>query len=162
MSCLRNVILLEKPARRWDDGLPVGNGSLGAMVMGKVNDETIFINEETIWYGREKNKGNRDASENISKIRELLLKGDVEQAAFLAKMAMTSTPKYNNPYHPAGDLRLCFKGHNGKAVNYKRYLDIDNSIACVEYDMDNIHYTAYDLVYQIHFRPIGLTLGLEA
>lgn len=49
----RHEIKLKKPARYWDDGLPIGNGRLGAMVMGKVNEETIYLNEETIWYGRD-------------------------------------------------------------------------------------------------------------
>ena len=31
----RHEIKLKKPARYWDDGLPIGNGRLGAMVMGK-------------------------------------------------------------------------------------------------------------------------------
>ena len=48
----RHEIKLKKPARYWDDGLPIGNGRLGAMVMGKVNEETIYLNEETIWYGK--------------------------------------------------------------------------------------------------------------
>lgn len=33
---------------------------------------------------------------------------EVQKAQFLAKMAMTSTPKYENPYQPAGNMRLCF------------------------------------------------------
>lgn len=39
----RHEIKLKKPARYWDDGLPIGNGRLGAMVMGKVNEETIYL-----------------------------------------------------------------------------------------------------------------------
>ena len=30
----KHEIYLGRPARYWDDGLPIGNGSLGAMVMG--------------------------------------------------------------------------------------------------------------------------------
>lgn len=42
----KHEIYLGRPARYWDDGLPIGNGRLSAMVMGKPNEETIFINEE--------------------------------------------------------------------------------------------------------------------
>lgn len=136
----RNIIFLDKAARRWDDGLPIGNGRIGAMVMGKVNDETIIINEETLWYGPKRNRSNPDAISNINKIRQLLLKGNVSKAAFLAKMSMTSTPKYNNPYQPAGDLRLCFLGNQTTCTKYKRELDIDHGIATVQYMMENVTY----------------------
>ena len=136
----RNVIILDKAARRWDDGLPIGNGRIGAMVMGKVNDETIIINEETLWFGPERNRKNPDAFINIEEIRKLLLNGEVSRASFLAKMSMTSTPKYNNPYQPAGDLRLCFLGHQDKVTEYKLELDIDNAMAHTQYCMNGIHY----------------------
>ena len=40
-----------KPARNWNEALPIGNGRLGAMVFGKVNEELIQLNEETLWSG---------------------------------------------------------------------------------------------------------------
>ena len=109
----RHEIKLKKPARYWDDGLPIGNGRLGAMVMGKVNEETIYLNEETIWYGRDLDRKNPDTGKYLDQIRELLFAGEVEKAQFLAKMAITSTPKYMNPYQPAGDLRICMYHHKG-------------------------------------------------
>ena len=140
MKTCQNMIMLDKAARRWDDGLPLGNGRIGAMVMGKVNEETIILNEETLWYGPGRNRRNPDAREHIGEVRRLLMEGKVAKAAFLAKMALTSTPKYNNPYQPAGDLRLCFLDHQGKAENYIRCLDIDQAIASVEYSLGDIHY----------------------
>ena len=94
-------VYLNKPARKWDDGLPIGNGRMGAMVMGKPNEETIFINEESLWYGPMRNRVNPDCRAQIS-VRRLLLDGEVE-GGFFAKMSVTGTPKYNNPYQPAGD-----------------------------------------------------------
>lgn len=133
-------IKLEKPARYWDDGLPLGNGRLGAMVMGKVEEETIFINEETIWYGKDLNRKNPDARGHIAQIRKLLLEGRVQQAQFLARMALTSTPKYCNPYQPAGDLRICMFDHKGKARNYFRELNLKEAIAKVSYELDGCSY----------------------
>src|SRR5687767_6579233 len=40
-----------QPARTWNEALPVGNGRLGAMVFGKVDEELIQLNEETLWSG---------------------------------------------------------------------------------------------------------------
>ena len=125
----RHEIKLKKPARYWDDGLPIGNGRLGAMVMGKVNEETIYLNEETIWYGRDLDRKNPDTGKYLDQIRELLFAGEVEKAQFLAKMAITSTPKYMNPYQPAGDLRICMYHHKGKAEQYERRLLLEEAVA---------------------------------
>ncbi len=141
-----HTIRLEKAARKWDDGLPIGNGRIGAMIMGKVNEETIFVNEETLWFGPLRKRTNPDGREQVGKIRELLLKGEVEEAAFLSKMAMTSTPKYNNPFQPAGDLRLCFMRHQGKASNYSRELDLDQALGKVFYTIDGADYQREHLI----------------
>ena len=133
-------IVLDKPARRWDDGLPVGNGRLGAMVLGKINEETLHINEETLWYGPDRDRKNPDALAHLADIRELLNKGETEEAQFLAKMALTSMPKYVNPYQPAGDLRICFLKHSGKVSGYLRQLDLEEAVACVSYEMDGVSY----------------------
>ena len=37
--------------RAWVEALPVGNGSLGAMVFGGLAREQIQFNEETVWTG---------------------------------------------------------------------------------------------------------------
>lgn len=139
-------IYLNKPARKWDEGLPIGNGRIGAMVMGKPNEETIFINEESLWFGPMRNRINPDCKELIPAIRRLLLDGEVEKAAFIAKMSMTGTPKYNNPFQPAGDLRLCFMHHQDKPNDYKRILDLDTAVATVSYNMNGYHYEREHLV----------------
>lgn len=136
----RHEIKLKKPARYWDDGLPIGNGRLGAMVMGKVSEETIFINEETIWYGKDLDRKNPDTLKYLGEIRRLLLNGEVQKAQFLAKMAITSTPKYMNPYQPAGDLRICMYDQKEKAKEYERRLLLDDAMAEVSYRMRGYSY----------------------
>lgn len=130
-----HILELHKSARKWDDGFPIGNGRLGAMVMGKPDEETIFINEETLWYGPKRDRKNPDALKNLAEIRRLLMDGDVQKAQFLAKMALTSTPKYLNPFQPAGDLRICLMNHKEPVEDYIRRLDLDNALATVEYRM---------------------------
>lgn len=45
------TIWYRQPARNWNEALPVGNGRLGAMIFGRVNDERIQLNEATLWSG---------------------------------------------------------------------------------------------------------------
>ena len=166
----RHEIKLKKPARYWDDGLPIGNGRLGAMVMGKVNEETIYLNEETIWYGRDNDRKNPDTRKYLDQIREMLFAGEVEKAQFLAKMAITSTPKYMNPYQPAGDLRICMYHHKGNVENYERRLLLEEAVVTVSYKMNGYTYTREHLVSQnyqvlaIRLRtdcPEGLTFSVN-
>ncbi|MCX6926351.1 MAG: glycoside hydrolase N-terminal domain-containing protein, partial [Verrucomicrobia bacterium] len=41
----------DKPAAQWVEALPVGNGRLGAMVFGGVDQERLQLNEGTLWAG---------------------------------------------------------------------------------------------------------------
>lgn len=166
----RHEIYLTKPARRWDDGLPIGNGRLGAMVMGKAEEETIFINEETLWYGADRDRKNPDTKKYLEEIRSLLFAGEVEEAQFLAKLAVTSTPKYMNPYQPAGDLRICMYGHREKAEAYERRLDLERAEAVVSYRMKGYSYRREHIVshkYQVLAvrittdNPKGLTFSVN-
>ena len=48
----------EKPAQSWEkEALPIGNGRLGAMLFGGVQQERIQFNEESLWIGDEKDTG---------------------------------------------------------------------------------------------------------
>lgn len=41
----------DKPAAQWVEALPLGNGRIGAMVFGSVEDELIQLNEGSLWSG---------------------------------------------------------------------------------------------------------------
>ncbi len=145
-------IRLRKPASAWDDGLPLGNGRLGAMVMGKADEETIYINEESIWYGADRDRKNQDTLKYLPEVRRLLLNGEIQKAQFLARMSMTSTPKYVNPYQPAGNMRICFYDHKYPVMDYSRRLNLNDAICRVQYRMKNVLYTREHLVshaYQV-------------
>ncbi|MDD6034107.1 MAG: glycoside hydrolase family 95 protein [Oscillospiraceae bacterium] len=133
---MKHQIWLDKPAGKWDDGLFIGNGRIGASVLGQPGEEVIPLNEETIWYGGRVERDNPDCLAHLEEIRTLLRQGETERAAFLAKAAMTSTPKYFTPYQPAGDLRICYAGAKGEVKDYRRVLDLDNALAEVTFSMD--------------------------
>ena len=52
LSAQENLKLwYEQPAKLWEEALPIGNGHLGAMVFGGVENELIQLNEGTLWSG---------------------------------------------------------------------------------------------------------------
>ena len=62
----------EEPAMRWEDGIPLGNGFLGAMVYGHTAKEKIQLNEDSLWYGKEQNRLNPKAAEHLKEIQKLV------------------------------------------------------------------------------------------
>ncbi len=56
-----------KPAGRWEETLPVGNGKLGAMIWGGAREEMLGLNEDSLWSGYEKDKANPGAYDSCRK-----------------------------------------------------------------------------------------------
>jgi alpha-L-fucosidase 2 len=129
----------KQPAGKWFEALPFGNGRLGGMVFGKVNEERIQLNEDSIWLGGPKDRNNPDAMKYLPEIRSLLFQGKVTEATKLARMAMTSTPKYPSAYQPLCDLKLYFQQDNNIS-EYVRELDISTGVLGVSYKVDNTLY----------------------
>src|SRR4051794_40752944 len=72
------VLWYDKPAARWADALPIGNGRLGAMVFGGGADdvpakEFLQINEDTLWSGKPQDGNNREASRYLPAIRKAVI-----------------------------------------------------------------------------------------
>ena len=75
-----------QPANEWVEALPVGNGRLGAMVFGGIEQERIQINEETVWDGKKTDRNNPQALDALSTVRQLLFDGQNEAAALLQSL----------------------------------------------------------------------------
>jgi alpha-L-fucosidase 2 len=133
-------LMFDKPSTRFDEGLPIGNGRLGAVVTGGLPEKQIFLNEETIWYGGPRDRNNPDAIHYMSKIRKLMREGRVREAQRLAVLALTGTPETQRHYSTLGMLLLDFFNLDGNAEEYKRVLDFDSAIVTESYVMDGISF----------------------
>ena len=129
----------EKPASKWDEALPVGNGRMGAMIEGGVSREVIHLNEDSIWSGGPANRINKDAHKYLGEIRKLIREGRIPEAEKLSLMALSGTPNSERSYEPAGELFIDFDD-NSKAVDYRRELDLESGIASVSYKTDDGEY----------------------
>ncbi|CAM3230352.1 glycoside hydrolase family 95 protein [Paenibacillus lupini] len=127
-----NRLWYDKPAKEWNEALPVGNGYIGGMIFGDPLTERIALNEDSVWYGGPRDRNNPDALQNLDRIREALKAGRLKEAQDLAVMALTATPDTQRHYLPLGDLRLKFD-HSGPISDYRRELDVDQGIASVFY-----------------------------
>ena len=73
-------IWLAHPAEEWENALPVGNGRLGAMIFGGIENERIQLNEESVWAGRKLDYHNPQSLEGLKEVRRLLFEGRFVEA----------------------------------------------------------------------------------
>src|SRR6266702_1155258 len=131
-----------KPASVWTEALPMGNGRLGAMVFGGINEELIQLNEATLWSGGPvADSVNPKAYEFLAPARAALRRGEYGRAADLIKH--TQGP-YTQSYLPFGDLVIQQDTGQGKdksnSTSYSRDLDIRSGLASTTFSIDGVRY----------------------
>lgn len=136
-------IWCKKPAEKWEDAFPVGNGRLGAKIFGNCGHEKIYLNEESIWSGIYTNRNNKASSGELKNIRHLIELSRYDEAQELVYESFTGLPENQSFYESAGCLELDFytpenyglKGPSSvrensfqSITNYRRELDLDSAI----------------------------------
>lgn len=135
----------KKTDEEWEKALPIGNGSLGGMIFGQVENEKIQLNEESVWYGGPRDRNNPSAFENLDKIRKYLFEGKINKAQELSVLAFAGIPETERHYEPLGNLLIDFEyGYektDNNISNYERNLDIEQAIAQVCYKVGDSAYS---------------------
>ena len=93
---LNKTLWYKQPAKNWDEALPIGNGRLGAMIFGRVENELIQLNEETLWTGGPADPNpNPDAIKYLPEVRKQLFAGNNrETVKLMQKMQGPNTNMY--------------------------------------------------------------------
>jgi alpha-L-fucosidase 2 len=131
----------DKPSAEWNHALPIGNGRLGAMVFGGVNQEHLQLNEESVWTGNTSDFVNPEAKEALPVIRKLLFEGRYAEAQQLAQKKMMGDKKVHSTYQTLGDLYLNFESPSSAIESYQRTLNLETAISTVQYKAGNINHT---------------------
>lgn len=129
----------DKPADKWVEALPLGNGRLGAMVYGHPTHEEFQLNEETVWGGSPHNNTNPAAKDALPTIRQLIFEGKNAEAQALCGEAISSKSGNGMPYQTVGSLHLDFDEIK-EYSNYYRDLDIENAIATTRFTANGVNY----------------------
>ena len=146
-----NNLWYKKAAEDWNSALPLGNGFMGAMCFGGTVIDRFQLNNDSVWWGGNRNRINPDAKENIPEIRRLIREGRTADAEELAHEVMAGIPDYQSHYEPLADLFIIPEGQERIQIfgiregwsgqlkriedipDYKRQLDIDTGIHKVSY-----------------------------
>jgi len=145
-----NILWFDHAATQWDDALPVGNGRIGAMVYGDPWNETIQLNEESLWAGCRED-GNALQNGHLKEIQRCFLENKVSEALELAEKYLKSSPMRIRSYQTFGDISINFT-QPGTTVagrypsiedmdSYRRELDLDRGICTTTFTAAGITYT---------------------
>ncbi|MCA9259450.1 MAG: glycoside hydrolase family 95 protein, partial [Planctomycetales bacterium] len=156
-----------RPARQWVEALPLGNGRLGAMVFGGVDQERLQINEDTVWSGSPYDPANSGALTAYPKARELIFAGRQQEAEQVISESGMAIPLGQAPYSTVGDLTIDF-ANQGAATEYARFLDLQRGVAVTQYRRASVQITreafssAPDQVIVVRItadKPQGVSFG---
>lgn len=143
---------------RWErQSLPLGNGRLGASVMGNPANECIYLNEKSLWLGgpaTAKGPGhywqvNKPGARTLPQIHEAFLAGDADKAAQLTRDNMNGVISYQKEDEPEwrfgnyttmGRLRLKTDVDSARVAGYSRTLSLDSALARVSFSCEGTHY----------------------
>ncbi|MFA5327712.1 MAG: glycoside hydrolase family 95 protein [Prolixibacteraceae bacterium] len=128
-----------KPAVKWTEALPIGNGRLGAMIFGGVENDRIQFNEETLWTGAPNDYAHKGAYQYLDQIRQLLFDGKQKVAEDLAEKEFMGVPMRQRAYQAFGDLTISFPDQ-AEYSNYHRELDLKEALCKVSYQANGVNY----------------------
>lgn len=126
------------PAQKWVEALPLGNGRIGAMVFGGVQEEKLALNEDTLWSGHPRQYRRENAPEAIRDAQALIRNGKLAEAQKLIEQKVTS--EFSQAYMPLGDMVLRFIGLGGEPQDYVRELNIETGMHSVRFSLHGVQY----------------------
>lgn len=140
------VLWFDHPATDWErEGLPIGNGAMGAVITGEVAIERLQFNEKTLWTGGPGAEGydfglpDAPIADRVREVQSELDRRErmspEETAAILGR-----EPRAYGDYQTFGDLVI--EAPAPSAVSeYRRDLNIEDAIGTVSYVADGVRYT---------------------
>ena len=128
----------DRPATYFEESLPIGNGKLGALLYGAPDNDSIYLNDITLWTGQPVDR-NEDAgaSKWIPEIRKALFNEDYALADSLQLHVQGHNSQY---YQPLATLHIIDRD-GGDYTGYRRELSLDSAIAHVYYKKGGTTFT---------------------
>ena len=136
-----------QPAANWEkESLPIGNGAMGASIMGGINKEEVIFNEKTLWSGGPGTKGytfgngRGDLREGLAIVRKRIDSQTVAEPNWVSKTLGSEKIAFGD-YQVFGTLHIDDNMPSDKISNYKRQLNLDQGVASVSYDKNGVAIT---------------------
>ena len=134
------LLWYDRPAGQWTEALPVGNGRLGAMAFGRIEDERIQLNEDTVWAGSPVERDVKGAYRHLPQIRRMLFDGKYVEAERMIEEKILGERIYPRGYQTLGDLWIDADPPQSLR-NYRRELDLDTGIARTQWTERGVRFS---------------------
>ncbi|KJF43562.1 glycoside hydrolase family 95 protein [Draconibacterium sediminis] len=132
------LLWYNQPAKVWEEALPLGNGTTGAMVWGGISKEHYSLNDHSLWSGAPVPGNVKNGPEILEKVRKAIDDSEYGKAASLWR---GMHGPYSARYLPLGDLFLNFDFNEDTIVtNYSRKLDLNTAVSTVCFEQGNVEY----------------------
>lgn len=139
MAIAAPVLWYDRPADKWTEALPVGNGHTGAMVFGRTEVERIQLNADTLWAGAPQERDVAGAFRQLPEVRSMLFEGRYVEAERKIEQSMLSERVFPKGYQPLGDLWLR-ADRSAPVLSYRRELDLETGVARTEWTEGEVDY----------------------
>ncbi len=134
------ILKYDSPSESFAEALPIGNGRIGAMIYGTAVNESISLNEDSVWSGGLRHRINPEAQEGFAETRRLLAEGRTEEAEEAAFSKMQGVTPNMRRYMPLGELKIDLE-LGGRAREFSRSLDIGSAVADSSFTVNGVTYT---------------------
>jgi alpha-L-fucosidase 2 len=118
---------------------PLGNGRIGGMLYGDPHRETVEINEESLWSGKQLQERFTATRDNLDEIRRLLFAQKYVEAEKLCTDTLLASPPRVRFYESFGEIFIDFYDKSSYH-NYRKELDMEKAIASVTYEKSGTRY----------------------
>ena len=123
-----------RPAERWVEALPLGNGYMGAMLFGGVAQECIPLNHDTLWTGYPHDAPSKTALSHLESVRAKVLEGQYRSAQHEIEQYMLGD--YDESFLPMADLVLRYDASDALPGTYRRALSLSDGVHTVHYQTE--------------------------
>lgn len=139
-------IWFAQPASDWErEGLPIGNGAMGAVIAGGVEQDLLQFNEKSLWTGGPGAAGydfGLPAESPLTKLswvrKELAQKASLAPEVVARQLGHEVT-SYGD-YQTFGEVLFDFPAADNIS-HYRRELDLTRALVTVSYRAEGVHYT---------------------
>ena len=140
-SCETTELWYAQPAKVWMESLPIGNGRLGAMTYGGIEEEKLALNESTMWSGQyNENQNIPFGREKMNQLRKLFFEGKLSEGNRIAGDNLHGNQTSFGTHLPIGDLKMQFIYPEGKVTGYRRSLSLDEAVSSVSFNSGGVNY----------------------
>lgn len=142
----------DRPARIWEETLPLGNGRIGLMPDGGVEQEHFVMNEISLWSGSRQQTDNPRAYRSLAEIRRLLFEGKNDEAQQLmydtfvcggtgSNLGDGANAPYGS-YQLLGDLLIDYQYPDtaDSIADYRRTLNLGDATASLSFKRGGVGY----------------------